>query len=201
MKTKPKTSNMASNFLKLDLEMFKEQHNDASLTKLMDKHHSKKDEVIVFKMKRIIEIVTSGAPCPYAIHEEGETEISIIPAFEAIDKLVEKIRKIIATSDKGSFGDTSNEMMKLILEDSSKKKFDKSRLESINEKSLTSKQIIARRIMPLVSIIGMIYVTNKNLYFQPLHAEASKPVKIIHFEDIVNIFRRRFELRHVIRDF
>jgi hypothetical protein len=65
------------------------------------------------------------------------------------------------------------------------------------EKPQLNKLIIVRRILPLVSIYGVFYVTNKNVYFQALQSVASKPVKIIHFEDITNIFRRRFELRHV----
>jgi GRAM domain. len=148
-------------------------------------------------MRRIYEINTSNPPAPYAIHEEGETEITITPTFENIDKLIYKLNKLIEFSESKSITtDFQAEITKLILEDS-KLKFDKSHLESITEKPILTRQMIARRIMPLVSIHGVIYITNKNVYFQPLHAVASKPVKTIHMEDITNIFRRRFELRHV----
>lgn len=196
MRTKPKRSKVLHLNIFSGSDIFNEQHSDASLKKLFDKQHQSKNDTIIFKLKRIYEILTSGPPSPYAVHDEGETEINFLPSFESIDKTVEKINKIIEFTENKGFGDPQQELTKLILEDN-KKKFDKSHLESINEKSLTNKQIIARRIMPLVSIYGMFYVTNKNVYFQPLHAVASKPVKIIHFEDITHIFRRRFELRHV----
>lgn len=145
----------------------------------------------------MVEIVTSGPPSPYLVHEEGETEICITPSFENIEKLVERINKLIDFSESKSYSDDQSELQKLILEDR-QIKFDKGNLESITEKPQLNKLVIVRRIMPLVCIYGVVYVTNKNVYFQALHNVASKPVKIIHFEDITSIFRRRFELRHVI---
>jgi len=149
-------------------------------------------------MNRVIEISTTGPPSPYIIHDDAVKEITIVPAYENVGKLMDKINKLIEFSkNSGLKADQQEELNKLILEDS-KLKFNMSHLESITEKPLVKNQTIAKRILPLVSIHGVFYLTNRNLYFQTLHSVVTKPVKIIHLEDIINLFRRRYELQQVI---
>jgi hypothetical protein len=56
-------------------------------------------------MRRMVEIVTSGPPSPYIVHEEGETEINFIPLYESIEKIVEKLIKLIEFSESKSYSD------------------------------------------------------------------------------------------------
>lgn len=177
--------------------MFNEKHSEASLQKLFDKGQTSKNDSIVFQINRVVEISTAGPPSPYIIHDDGPKDILIVPAFENVAKLTEKINKLFEFSrGTGLKADQQEEVTKLILEDS-KMKFNMSHLESITEKPLIKNQMTARRILPLVSIDGIFYLTNRNLYFQTVHSVATKPVKIIHMEEVTNIFRRRYELKQV----
>jgi len=179
------------------LEIFNEKHNDTSLQKLFDKGQTYKNDSIIFQMNRVIEISTTGPPSPYIIHDDAVRDITIVPAFENVAKLMDKINKLIEFSKNGGLkADQQEELNKLILEDS-KLKFNMSYLESITEKPLVKNQTIAKRILPLVSIHGVFYLTNRNLYFQTLHSVVTKPVKIIHLEEITNLFRRRYELQQI----
>lgn len=179
------------------IDIFNEKHSEASLQKLFDKGQTSKNDSIVFQMNRVIEISTAGPPSPYIVHEDGPKDIVIVPAFENVSKLIEKINRLVDFSrGTGIKADQQEEVAKLILEDN-KMKFNMSHLESITEKPLIKGQMNARRILPLVSIDGIFYLTNKNLYFQTVHSVATKPAKIIHMEDVTNIFRRRYELKQV----
>ena len=151
-------------------------------------------------MSRIVEIVTTGPPSAYGIRDVTDCEITISPAYENIEKLMEKIKKIVESNHAPAYKtDPQEELNRLILEDS-KLKFNMSYLESITEKPLikNNNQMIAKRILPLVSIPGVFYITNANIYFQSLHSVVAKPVKVIHLTDITKIFKRRYELRQVI---
>lgn len=70
-------------------------------------------------------------------------------------------------------------------------------LESVNEKPALKAPLFARRILPLVAVSGVVFVTHLNAYFQPSHAFSTKRVKKIPLENIAKLFRRRFELRYI----
>ena len=53
-------------------------------------------------------------------------------------------------------------------------------IESVSEKPIIKEPYLARRIMPLISIHGTIYITNKIIYFKPIYTVSSKPVKKIY---------------------
>ena len=169
-----------------------------SLQKLFDKGQTVKNDSIIFQMKRVIEISTNGPPSPYVVHDDGLKEITIVPAFENVAKFTIKLSKLIEFGKSaGIKADQQEELNKLILEDTTLK-FNMSHLESITEKPAVKNQMVARRILPLVSIHGIFYLTDKNLYFQTLHSVVNKPVKIIHLNEVTNIFRRRYELKQAI---
>ena len=90
------------------------------------------------------------------------------PTFENIEKLIEKITRLIAYSRTSTLQiDPQEELNKLILEDS-KVKFNMSSLESINERPLLKSQMLAKRILPLVSIHGIFYITkHEHLFSDP----------------------------------
>jgi len=179
---------------KLGAEFYKEESAGSSY---LEREGSSEDEEIVFEMRKIYEIVTSGPPSPYKVQEVENSLIKITPAYENIQKLMEKITKLVASGKNSSFKtDPQEEINRLILEDS-KLRFNMSHLESITERPLIKNQLLVKRVLPLVTIPGIWYLTNANIYFQSLHSVVAKPVKIIHLTDITKIFKRRYELRQI----
>ena len=45
--------------------------------------------------------------------------------------------------------------------------FDTSRIKSSGEKSLFGSSFVVKRILPMVEIEGLLFVTNQRIYFQP----------------------------------
>jgi len=48
-----------------------------------------------------------------------------------------------------------------------------------------------------VHIIGLLLVTNRSLYFQPLFTISQNPIEKVEIENISQIYQRRFELRDI----
>ena len=96
--------------------------------------------------------------------------------------------------------DPDTEINRLImLRNKGKIKFDMSQLESVTEKALMINPLLCKRVSPLVTIYGLVYITNKNIYFQTMHSVSAKPVKKICLESIKKLYRRRFELKQVCK--
>lgn len=70
-------------------------------------------------------------------------------------------------------------------------------LESISEKPLIQKELFIRLIKPLIQTQGILYLTNQIVYFQPMYKVSAKPVKKIYMEKILQIYKRRYELREI----
>lgn len=47
--------------------------------------------------------------------------------------------------------------------------FNLTKIKDLSEKSLFPREFKVRRILPLVQIEGLLYVTNQRIYFQPYH--------------------------------
>ena len=155
-------------------------------------------EKIMFVTLRYVEIPTSGPPCPYILHENISYTISLIPSFDNVDPILKWIEILYDLSLKNEPGfDPDTEINKLIMMKENKKSFNMSLIESVSEKPLISKTLFAKRVMPLITIHGLFYLTNKNIYFQSIHSVSAKPVKKIAIEEIVKLYRRRFELKYV----
>lgn len=156
-------------------------------------------EKIVFISLRYVEIPTTGAACPYIIFENISFTISLIPSFENVTQILNWIETLYDLSLKNEPGfDPDVEINQKIMEKENKKNFNMSLIESVTEKPLISKTILAKRVMPLITIHGLFYLTNKNIYFQSIHSVSAKPVKKIAMDEIIKLYRRRFELKYVI---
>lgn len=174
----------------------KQKYNDSSVQKLFDGKTG--DDRIILHMKRVVEIPTNGPPSPYIIRDGLDLQVAIIPAFESLDRTMTKLVKLFEMGNQmRDSADLEQTIKNLVFEDRSQK-FDISHLESISERPILKNQIIARRILPLISIHGILYCTNANIYFQSIHSVGSKPVKRIEISSINTIFKRRYELKHVI---
>ena len=76
-------------------------------------------------------------------------------------------------------------------------KFNKTRIKDFSEKALFQHEFHAKRILPLVEIEGLIFVTNQRIYFQPYHSLYHKPVLNFKINNIQEFFKRRFKLTDV----
>lgn len=164
--------------------------------KLFDPRAS--SERIVFTSSRYIEISTNGPPSPYVQHDNVEIEVSIIPSFENLKSILQWIEQLYDLSLKNEPGfDPDIEINKLIMQKENKKKFNMSLIESVTEKPILQTHLFCKRVRPLITIHGLLYITNKNIYFQSIHSVSAKPVKKICLEEVIKLYRRRFELKQV----
>ena len=76
-------------------------------------------------------------------------------------------------------------------------KFNKTRIKDFSEKSLFSTEFHVKRILPLVEVEGILFLTNQRFYFQPYHALYAKPVLSFKINNINEFFKRRFKLMDV----
>lgn len=72
--------------------------------------------------------------------------------------------------------------------------FDKTRVKNFSEKALLPEEMRVKQILPLVSYEGLLYVTNKRVYFQPYQAVQANPVMHYNIKSIRKIFKRRYML-------
>ena len=158
-------------------------------------------EKIMFVSQRYVEIPTTGPPCPYITQENNSLTISLIPSFEKnISQILNWIEVLYELSLKNEPGfDPDIEINNMLMKRENKKNFNMSLIESVSEKPLISKTLTAKRVMPLIMIHGLLFLTNKNIYFQSIHSVSAKPVKKIPLDEIIKLYRRRFELKYVLK--
>jgi hypothetical protein len=75
--------------------------------------------------------------------------------------------------------------------------FDKTRIKDINEKPLISKELRVIQVVPLVQVDGLFYLTDKRIYFQPLHSIYAKPLVSFNLKKIMALYKRRYKLRQL----
>lgn len=72
--------------------------------------------------------------------------------------------------------------------------FDRSRIKYISEQALLESELRVKQICPLVSNEGLLYLTNKRIYFQPYQSTDAIPVKYYNINSIRKIFKKRYML-------
>ena len=72
--------------------------------------------------------------------------------------------------------------------------FNLTKIKDLSEKSLFPREFKVKRILPLVEISGLLYITNQRLYFQPYHNIYDE--QVVHFtvRKFTEFFKRRFKL-------
>ena len=74
-----------------------------------------------------------------------------------------------------------------------------SKIDSVSEKPmLEESSVLTRRVLPLNSIYGYIFITDEKIYFEPFHNLAGNTVEKIEIGKIEKLFKKRYELREVI---
>lgn len=79
--------------------------------------------------------------------------------------------------------------------------FDKTRIKNISEKPLLAEPMRVKQILPLVSNEGLLYLTDRRLYFQPYKTTQANPVFHYNIRSIKKIFKRRFMLMRKALEF
>jgi hypothetical protein len=83
--------------------------------------------------------------------------------------------------------------------------FDKTRIKSLNEKSqLQGKEFRVKQIIPMVQVEGLIFLTNKRVYFQPAHTAiygSGNTVVNFKLKEIKQLFKRRYKLMNIGLEF
>ena len=74
--------------------------------------------------------------------------------------------------------------------------FNKTRVKG-NENNLIAKEFKVRRILPLVQVEGLIYITQSRIYFQPYHNIYDKEVINFKIDQFTEFFKRRFKLMDI----
>ncbi|EGR33579.1 neutral sphingomyelinase activation associated factor, putative [Ichthyophthirius multifiliis] len=157
---------------------------------------NKEGVFIQLSLNKLIEIQTNGPPSPYIIYDfekEPFYFIQIIPIYQDVYNIYEWISKLYYVVKQSQ----NILYKKLIMDRNNKSKFNMSHTESVSEKPLLNSQMFVRQILPLQSVYGILYITDNNIYFQPMHSISTKPVKIIPIDEISRLYKRRFELRHI----
>jgi factor associated with neutral sphingomyelinase activation len=53
----------------------------------------------------------------------------------------------------------------------------------------------------MVQVDGLLYLTNKRVYFQPFHSIYKKPVINYNLKDVCELFKRRYKLLNIGLEF
>ena len=79
--------------------------------------------------------------------------------------------------------------------------FDKTRIKSLNEKSqLGGTEFRVKQIIPMAQVEGILYLTNKRVYFQPVHTGiygSGNTVVNFKLKEIDQLFKRRYKLMNI----
>eukprot|EP00347_Sterkiella_histriomuscorum_P003989 403362173 len=158
---------------------------------------------------KIVEVPAQNICKPYKYHQfdmrSTETyQISINVQYQSIETLYKSIFKLYELfKTKNSFH-YEQDLDKLFFQNSeffSNNTFDKTRIKSISEKTVLHKDYKVKQVIPMVQIDGMLYLTNKRIYFQPCNSIYSKPVVNFKIKNITELFVRRYKLLNIGMEF
>ena len=117
--------------------------------------------------------------------------------METLYKSIYKLYELFKTKNSFHYEQDLDKMFFFNSDFFSNTSFDKTRIKSLNEKSVLSKEFRVKQIIPMVQVDGLLYVTNKRLYFQPFHSIYKKPVINFKLKEITELFKRRYKLMNI----
>lgn len=169
----------------------------------------KTGQAMRFECKRIIEVLAGKTPQPhkrYDLDSPRKQKVEIALSYTSVAKLASLGSYLYKESKKNMADVEYREMIKKFITDETmfeRTVFDKTRIKDISEMPLISKELRVRQILPLVQIDGLFYLTDKRIYFQPLHSFYAKPLFSYKIKNIIGLYKRRYKLRQVflISDF
>eukprot|EP00826_Nyctotherus_ovalis_P015016 TRINITY_DN14230_c0_g1_i7.p1 TRINITY_DN14230_c0_g1~~TRINITY_DN14230_c0_g1_i7.p1 ORF type:complete len:300 (-),score=61.94 TRINITY_DN14230_c0_g1_i7:2122-3021(-) len=165
---------------------------------------TKSGQAMRFECKRAIEVLAGKTPQPHRRHElesARRQRVEIALAYTSVSKLVALASYLYRENRKNLADVEYREMIKEFTGNEKmfeKTVFDKTRIKDISEMPLISKELRVSQILPLVQIDGLFYLTDKRIYFQPLHSFYAKPLFSFKIKNITGLYKRRYKLRPVI---
>jgi len=162
----------------------------------------KSDKWMKIECTRITEISASKTPQPHKKHDliPKEQKIEIKLSYSSTETLSSSVNYLYDATQKNLSEVEYTEIIRLFMADDSKftkTVFDKTRIKDISEKPLISKELKVRQILPLIQIDGLFYLTDKRIYFQPLHSFYAKPLVSFKLKGITGLYKRRYKLKQV----
>ncbi len=150
--------------------------------------------------KNCIEIPIGDIPKPYKKHTLENTGVKIATLYTDIQVLLTAIQTLHSFSEKCLVNQDYMYCVHKFIEEQkilTNIVFDKTRIKSLSEKPLIKKDLPVKRILPLIYIDGLFFLTSKRLYFQPIHSIYSKPILSIKIHSLTKLYKRRYKLQHV----
>lgn len=117
--------------------------------------------------------------------------------IETLYKAISKLYELFKTKNSFHYEQDLDKLFFQNMDFFSNMVFDKTRIKSHSEKSILQKEFKVRQIVPLVHVEGLLYLTNKRVYFQPYHSIYQKPVINFKIKDIKELFKRRYKLLNI----
>jgi len=150
---------------------------------------------VTIKTEKIIEVPLSPPPKSYISHKSKKGEEFTMKFnwyYDKIDTLYKAMFRVYQVSQNiGSEEYTKFELNVFSFFDDIRGEFifDKTRIKNVSEKPLLSQEIRCKQILPLVSIEGLLYITDKRVYFQPYKTTQANPVDNYSIKSIKKIFK------------
>lgn len=159
----------------------------------------KKNSVRI-KSEKIVEVSLAAVPRAYVSHKCKKDQVYNMEFecyYEKIGTLYKGLSRVYeVSSNTGSEAYTKYELDVFSFFNDIRGAFifDKTRIKNLSEKSLLAEEMRVKQILPLVSYEGLLYLTNKRVYFQPYQTTQATPVTHYNIKNIRKIFKRRYML-------
>jgi factor associated with neutral sphingomyelinase activation len=153
---------------------------------------------IAWEIDKVIELPDLRRPQSYNRLAFPVQQVQFESVYESVTSLENFIKRLFTINRTHVSGfDLDSEFSALLSQQEQAVRFDMTRIESMSERPAISSPILVKRIHPFMHIPGLLFITDLNLYFQPLYRVAANPVKRVEFAEITKLYRRRWRLRNV----
>lgn len=153
---------------------------------------------IAWEIEKVTELPDLRRPQTYNRLTLAPQQVQFESVYESVSSLENFIKRLYTLNRTHNPGfDLDSEFSALLAQQEQTIRFDMTRIESMSERPAIASPILVKRIHPFMHIPGLLFITDVNLYFQPLYRVAANPVKRIEYAEITKLYRRRWRLRNV----
>ena len=167
---------------------------------------------MTIQASRMIEVpINSSVPKPYIHHQANKVpnvgsdtfDLQINVEFHDIIEVFNAVRDLFYLyKQKGA---SYEDNLQIIIfqhykfaQKARSEQFDTTRVKKLNEKKMLPQEIKIKYIMPLVSIDGLIFITDERIYMQPLHPQIlGQSVLNLKIRNVKELFKRRYTLMDI----
>lgn len=141
-------------------------------------------------------------------HKQSYYILSLNIQYQSIESLYKSIYKLFQLFKQKNSFHYEQDLDKMFLYSHdfvTSMTFDKTRIKSLSEKSqLSGREFRVKQIIPMVQVEGILYLTNKRVYFQPVHTGiygSANTVVNFKLKEITQLFKRRYKLMNIGLEF